>query len=201
MAGKRAATTTALAARTAVRQRQLTAANGVPLYAVADTVAKKELAKNAIVAEGKLAKLWESAKAENSPVHKAGVDGLGALSGVVSYESINAMVRYIGDKWPKFGENSDYWQSIPHLILGIVVYWGELLSRKRQPKDGSPVFAGFGRQVVSEWAKVFMLLGASNLFRAIRVRRADAKRAAEEHTAALAELAKVKADLAKLQGS
>jgi hypothetical protein len=46
-----------------------------------------------------------------------------------------------------------------------------------------------------------MLLGASNLFRAIRVRRADAKRAAEEHTAALAELAKVKADLAKLQGS
>lgn len=187
----------------AQRQRAVTSALGVPVsvpgYALAADVATQTLANNVVVAETKLAKLWEAAKNQQSPVHKAGVDGLGAFAGVLSFESINAAIRYIGDKWNYVGDNVDYFQSLPHLILGIVVYWGELMTRKRPSKDGPPVFASFPREVASEWAKVFMLLGTTNLLRAMRVRRGDAKKAAENHTAALAELAKVKAELEKLK--
>lgn len=193
-------TSTSLGRVSAQRTRAVTSAMGVPtMTSIAAKVAADTLASNIVGTEAKLAKLWESAKANESPVRKAGVDGLGALTGVVSFEGINWMVRYIGDKWAYVGENVDYFQSIPHLVLGIVVYWGELVTRRKGTKDGPPIFASFPREVASEWAKVFMLLGTTNLLRAMRVRRSDAKKAAENHTAALAELAKVKAELDKLK--
>ena len=191
---------TSMGRMSAQRTRAVTTAMAMPtMTSVAAKVAADTLASSVVNAEAKLAKLWESAKANESPIRKAGVDGLGALGGVVSFEGINWMVRYIGDKWSYVGENVDYFQSIPHLVLGITVYWAELVTRKKGTKDGPPIFASFPREVASEWAKVFMLLGTTNLLRAMRVRRMDAKKAAENHTAALAELAKVKAELSKLK--
>lgn len=180
------------------RSRQITSTNGVPV-SVATQVQMDTLATNAVVAENKLKALWESAKNKTHPAHKAGVDGLSAAVGVLSFEGLNAMVRWIGDKWAFVGENVDYFQSLPHLVLGIVAYWGELLTRKKPTKDGPPIFPSFTREVMSEWGKVFMLLGAANLFRALRVRRADAKKAAKEKTQTEAELARVKSELANVQ--
>lgn len=108
------------------------------------------------------------------------------------------MVRYLGDKFPLIGDSVDYMQSLPHLIIGIVAYWGELLTRRKPTKDGPPSWPSMPREIASEWAKVFILLGAANLLRALRLRRKDSKLAADELLAIKAELSQARAQLAKL---
>lgn len=177
--------TTAIAARNPTRM--------VPNVVV--DAAMSQMADRAVASQNAVAKLWEKTRDHNSVPHKAATDIGGSLLGVVSFEGINWMVRYLGDKFPIIEQSQDYLQSIPHLIIGIVTYWAELLTRKKPTKDGPPIWPSMPREIASEWAKVFILLGAANLLRAMRVRRKDSKLASDELIALRAELAKAKAQL------
>jgi len=160
--------------------------------------AMSSMADRAVANQTMVAKLWEKTRDQNSTPHKAATDIGGSLLGVVSFEGINWMVRYLGDKFPLIGDSVDYMQSLPHLIIGIVAYWGELLTRRKPTKDGPPSWPSMPREIASEWAKVFILLGAANLLRALRLRRKDSKLAADELLAIKAELSQARAQLAKL---
>lgn len=144
-------------------------------------------------------KLFTMAKDKNSRVHVAGVDMAGSLLGVLSFESLNWLLRKLEEIFPSFAENSDLWQSLPHLVLGMAVYWGELLTRTPDAQ-GLKVFPSMPREIAHEWSKAFTLLGASNLWRALRVRRRDAKTAMQQKVAYEAEIANLNAKVAELQG-
>lgn len=174
-------------------------AAGQEFAAVAADAALASVADVAVSAQEKVRKLWDQAKDQTSKTHTATVDMAGSIVGVLSFESLNWMVRYLGEKFEAIGGSVDYWQSIPHLCLGLVAYWGELLTRKTPGKDGAPIWPSMPRLIASEWAKVFILLGAHNLIRALRVRRKDAKLTQDQLVAAQAELAKAKAQLAALE--
>lgn len=169
------------------------------MSAKAQAAAIETATESALTANERLRKLYESAKDRTSRTHKATVDLGGSLAGVLSFEGLNLLVRWMGEKFPSVGENVDYWQSLPHLVIGICAYWGELLTRKKSGKDGQPAWPSMTREIASEWAKVFMILGAANLARALRVRRRDAKQAQERLVDAEAEVSKLKAQLAELQ--
>lgn len=169
------------------------------MTAQVQTAAIQSAAESAMQAQDRLKKLYDSAKDKTSRTHKATVDLGGSMVGILSFEGLNWMVRWMGEKFPAIGESVDYWQSIPHLVIGICAYWGELLTRKKASKDGGPAWPSMPREIASEWAKVFILLGAANLARALRVRRRDAKQAAERLVDAESEVAKLKAQLADLQ--
>lgn len=175
--------------------RAQTRAAAGDLAAVAADAALASVADVAVAAQDKVKKLWDQAKTQNGKANKATVDMAGSITGVLSFEGLNWMVRYLGEKFEAIGGSVDYWQSIPHLVIGLVAYWGELLTRKSPVKDGAPIWPSMPRQIASEWAKVFILLGAHNLIRALRVRRKDAKLAADQLVAVQAELAKAKAQL------
>ena len=179
----------------ALRAQTRTAA--ADLAAVATDAAMATIADSAVAAQEKVKKLWEQAKDQTSKTHTATVDTAGSIVGVLSFEGLNWMIRYLGEKFTTIGGSVDYWQSLPHLVIGLVAYWGELLTRKTPNKDGAPIWPSMPRLIASEWAKVFILLGAHNLLRALRVRRKDAKLAAEQLVAAQAELAAAKAQLAQ----
>jgi len=144
-------------------------------------------------------KLLTMAKDKNSRVHVAGVDMAGSLAGVLSFEGINWLLRKLEDIFPSFAENTDLWQSLPHLVIGMAVYWGELLTRTPDAQ-GLKVFPSMPREIAHEWSKAFTLLGASNLWRALRVRRRDAKTAMQQKVAYEAEIANLNAKVAELQG-
>lgn len=144
-------------------------------------------------------KLYTMAKDKNSRVHVAGVDMAGSLAGVLSFEAINWLLRKLEDIFPSFAENSDIWQSLPHLVIGKAVYWGELLTRSPDAA-GLKVFPSMPREIAHEWSKAFTLLGASNLWRALRVRRRDAKSAMAQKVAYEAEIANLNAKVTELQG-
>lgn len=150
------------------------------------------------VSSQNLAKLLDKAKDKNSRVHVAGVDLAGNLSGVLSFEGINWLLRKLEDIFPSFAENTDLWQSLPHLIIGMAVYWGELLTRKPDAQ-GLKIFPSMPREFAHEWSKAFTLLGAANLWRALRVRRRDAKTALQQKVAYEAEIANLNAKNAELQ--
>lgn len=130
---------------------------------------------------------------------------LGAASlALVSTELINVLVRKIGDwsgrdSW--FSRNLDYNQSIPHLVIGSLVYIGGMLKRdENRPPDLTV-------EMVREFGKLFALLGLSNLARAVRVRWEEKKDANKEAGAAVvraqaleAENAALKAKLQSLGG-
>lgn len=143
-------------------------------------------------------KLLSMAKDKNSRVHVAGVDLAGSLGGVLTFEGINWLLRKLEDIFPSFAENSDLWQSLPHLVVGMAVYWGELLTRTPDAQ-GLKVFPSMPREIAHEWSKAFTLLGASNFWRALRVRRRDAKSAMQQKVAYEAEIANLNAKLAELQ--
>lgn len=175
--------------------RAQTRAAASDLAAVATDAALASVADVAVAAQDKVKKLWDQARDKTSKTHTATVDMAGSIVGVLSFESLNWMIRYLGTKFEAVGGSVDYWQSIPHLVIGLVAYWGELLTRKSSAPGGAPVWPSMPRQIASEWAKVFILLGAHNLIRALRVRRKDAKLAADQLVAVQAELAKAKAQL------
>lgn len=189
LARRRSGTTDHMSVRAAAKQ----------LREVATDAAMASVADAAVFSQEKLKKLYDTTRDRTSKTHTATVDMAGSILGVLSFESLNWMVRYIGEKVDLVGSSVDYWQSIPHLVLGLATYWGELLTRKTAPKDGAPVWPSMPRLVLSEWAKVFMLLGMHNLVRALRVRRKDAKLAQDQLVAVQAELAKAREQLAALQ--
>lgn len=138
--------------------------------------------------------LYEAARKNQSRGHVAGKDLGGQLIGVLSYEGLNYVMRRIADWSPKFAENIDIYQSLPHLCIGIIAYWWELLTRKPDA-TGKNIFPGLKREVASEWAKAFSLLGANNLWRAMRVRRGDTTKTLADLKAAQLELEALKAEL------
>lgn len=165
----------------------------------ASNAALDAVASAAISTQDKLKKLYATANSANSKTNQVVVDGIGGVGSVLSFEAANWVIRKIGDKLPSMQENIDLWQSVPHLAIGLVLYIGELWTRKTGADGAAPVFAGMPRQLLSEWSKTFALLGMSNLFRALRVRRRDAKKAATELQAANAELERLKARVAELE--
>lgn len=188
-----------MTALTRSRASQAEATSLNTMAAKAQNAALASVAEHAVQQEGKLKRLYTTALDKNSRVHKAGVDLGGSIAGVLSFEGLNLMIRYLGDKWPAMGQSIDYWQSLPHLCIGIVAYWGELLTRKKIGKDGAPAWPSMTREIFSEWSKVFILLGASNLIRALRVRRQEGKTAAARLAEAEAEVARLNQQLADLK--
>lgn len=170
------------------------AAEGPSMLAGTRTVAMQA----ARMSSQSVEKLLTMAKDKNSRVHVAGIDMAGSLAGVLSFEAINWLLRKLEDIFPSFAENTDLWQSLPHLILGMAVYWGELLTRTPD-SQGLKVFPSMPREIAHEWSKAFTLLGASNLWRALRVRRRDAKSAMQQKVAYEAEIANLNAKVAELQ--
>lgn len=162
--------------------------------------AMNSVAGQVVDAEVKLKKWWDKAQEHNSTATEAGVDALGSVGGLISFEGMNAMLRYLGDKFPNaIGENIDYWQSVPHLTLGVVGYLAEMFTREKATKNGPPILTSFPRRVAKEWSKAFILLGAVNLWRAVRVRGGDAKKQATEAAAVAAQLAAANAEIAKIR--
>ncbi len=122
---------------------------------------------------------------------------LGAASlALVSTELINVLVRKIGDwsgsdSW--FSRNLDYNQSIPHLVIGSLVYIGGMLKRdENRPPDLTV-------EMVREFGKLFALLGLSNLARAVRIRWEEKKEANKEAGAAVVKAQALEAENAALK--
>lgn len=166
--------------------------------AVMEKVNSRQMATTAAKSVAALDSLYKKAKDNQSRIHVASVDMGGSIAGILSFEGLNWVMRRIGDWSPKFAENIDYYQSLPHLVIGLVVYWAELLTRKPDA-NGSKIFPSMPREIAHEWSKVFTLLGASNLWRALRVRSKDAKKRITEIDAIKAENEALKAKLVKYE--
>lgn len=186
--GKAPVTASALAlANQKALERQAMALDKAAQAAVQGVSTRKRLLSKAGASEA-LEKLYNKAVDKNSRVHVATVDGIGNIVGVISFESINWLLRKLEKIWPGFAENSDYWQSLPHVVIGMIVYWVELLTRKQDAR-GLRIFPSMPREIAHEWSKAFALLGATNLWRALRVRRKDTKSMLEQIAALQAEVA------------
>lgn len=169
--------------------------------AIATTAAAQVAKKGADAADRMAASaesLYNAAKKNQSRVHVGFKDLGGAITSVLSFEALNYLVRKIGDWSPAVAENIDVYQSLPQLIIGIIVYFGELLTRKKDA-TGAKIFPSLGREFTSEWAKAFAVLGANNLWRALSVRRKDKAKQLAALTAANLELEALKAELAALK--
>ena len=131
----------------------------------------------------KLDKLVEKMLAKETRSHRIAVDFGGGMIAQVSTELINYLVRLAGE-WSHNGwaaKNVDILQGAPHLILGVGMYFGEMMSRKNGKPPSMP------QELFSEFAKLFSQLGFSNLVRALRVRYNDGKRKAADYDAVVAE--------------
>lgn len=118
----------------------------------------------------KLTKLEAMVRSKNTVGHRVVVDlGGGALANVTT-ELLNWGLRALG-RWSQDGwwaRNEDILQGLPHFVLGLMGYIGEVAMRGGK-------LPSMKREVFSEFAKLFSTLGAANLFRAIRLRSKDAK--------------------------
>ncbi len=143
-----------------------------------------------------IVKQMKTAEERMANGHKIKVDFGGGVAAQVSTELMNLGVRALADWMPEswVGQNSDYLQGGPHIMLGLGVYILEMATRK---KNTMPTTT---REVISEAAKVFGNLGFSNVVRALRVRYADGKQSQVDMAALRAEKAsleqKLKAALA-----
>lgn len=143
-----------------------------------------------------IVKQMKTAEERMASGHKVKVDFGGGVAAQVSTELMNLGVRALADWMPEswVGQNSDYLQGGPHIMLGLGVYILEMATRK---KNTMPTTT---REVISEAAKVFGNLGFSNVVRALRVRYLDGKQSQVDMAALRAEKAsleqKLKAALA-----
>lgn len=186
--GQTPVTSSALAvANLAAQQRQAMALDTAAKAALEGVKTRKKLISTAAASEA-LEKLYTKALDKTSRVHVAAVDGIGNIAGVISFESINWLLRKLEKYSPGFAENTDYWQSLPHVVIGLIVYWVELLTRKQDAR-GLRVFPSMPREVAHEWSKAFTLLGVTNLWRALKVRRKDQKSLLDQIAALQAEVA------------
>ncbi|MFO0572376.1 MAG: hypothetical protein U1A78_00115 [Polyangia bacterium] len=129
---------------------------------------------------------------KESKSHRVAVDLGGGTIAQVSTELINWGVRAIGS-WSKdgfFAHNVDLLQGLPHFVLGLGVYMGEMATRK-DPTERGTELVSVRREVISEASKLFAQLGFSNLVRALRVRYADGKSLAVNYEGLRAENAEL----------
>ena len=147
----------------------------------------------------RLARFKEAVLAKESKAHRVAVDFGGGVVAQVSMELMNWAIRAIG-RWSKDGfwaNNVDLLQGAPHFVLGLGVYFSEMLTRS-EPKGGGE-WVTPTREVISEASKIFGQLGFSNLMRAMRVRWGDAKARDTALAAVVQEKAALEAKLAALQ--
>ena len=137
---------------------------------------------------------------KESKAHRVAIDFGGGVVAQASTELMNWGFRALG-KWSKDGfwaNNVDLLQGAPHFVLGMGLYFAEMITRP-EPKGGGE-WVTPTREVISEASKIFGQLGFSNLMRAIRVRWSDSTKREIAYQAVAQEKAQLEAKLAQLQG-
>ena len=138
---------------------------------------------------------------KESKAHRVAIDFGGGVVAQASTELMNWGIRAIG-RWSKDGfwaNNVDLLQGAPHFVLGLGLYFAEMLTRN-DPKGGGE-WVTPTREVISEASKIFGQLGFSNLMRAMRVRWGDGKKREVAYQAIAQEKAQLEAKLAAMQPS
>ena len=136
---------------------------------------------------------------KESKAHRVAIDFGGGVVAQASTELMNWGIRAIG-RWSKDGfwaNNVDLLQGAPHFVLGLGLYFAEMLTRS-DPKGGGE-WVTPTREVISEASKIFGQLGFSNLMRAMRVRWGDGKKREVAYQAIAQEKAQLEAKLAQIQ--
>ena len=136
---------------------------------------------------------------KESKAHRVAIDFGGGVVAQASTELMNWGFRALG-KWSGDGfwaNNVDLLQGAPHFVLGMGLYFAEMITRP-EPKGGGE-WVTPTREVISEASKIFGQLGFSNLMRAIRVRWSDSNKREIAYQAVAQEKAKLEAQLAQLQ--
>ena len=136
---------------------------------------------------------------KESKAHRVAIDFGGGVVAQASTELMNWGIRAIG-RWSKDGfwaNNVDLLQGAPHFVLGLGLYFAEMLTRS-DPKGGGE-WVTPTREVISEASKIFGQLGFSNLMRAMRVRWGDGKKREVAYQAIAQEKAALESKLAALQ--
>ena len=136
---------------------------------------------------------------KESKAHRVAIDFGGGVVAQASTELMNWGIRAIG-RWSKDGfwaNNVDLLQGAPHFVLGLGLYFAEMLTRN-DPKGGGE-WVTPTREVISEASKIFGQLGFSNLMRAMRVRWGDGKKREVAYQAIAQEKAQLEAKLAQYQ--
>jgi len=137
---------------------------------------------------------------KESKAHRVAIDFGGGVVAQASTELMNWGFRALG-KWSRDGfwaNNVDLLQGMPHFMLGMGIYFAEMITRP-EPKGGGE-WVTPTREVISEASKIFGQLGFSNLMRAIRVRWSDSNKREIAYQAVAQEKAQLEARLAQLQG-
>ncbi len=136
---------------------------------------------------------------KESKAHRVAIDFGGGVVAQASTELMNWGIRAVG-RWSKDGfwaNNVDLLQGAPHFVLGLGLYFAEMLTRN-DPKGGGE-WVTPTREVISEASKIFGQLGFSNLMRAMRVRWGDGKKREVAYQAIAQEKAQLESKLAALQ--
>lgn len=145
----------------------------------------------------KIFKEWERQLKENTKTRIWTVDLGGGTIAQVSTELINwgirAAGRWSGDGW--WARQNDLLQSLPHVVLGSLVYIAELATRA----DPAKMMPSATRAVVSEASKLFAQLGFSKLVAAVRARYVDGQAATADVAAMRAEIDSLKAKNKQLE--
>ena len=148
---------------------------------------------------GRIEKFKAAVLRKESKAHRVAIDFGGGVVAQASTELMNWGIRAIG-RWSKDGfwaNNVDLLQGAPHFVLGLGLYFAEMLTRN-DPKGGGE-WVTPTREVISEASKIFGQLGFSNLVRAMRVRWGDSKARDVALAAVVQEKAALEAKLAALQ--
>ncbi len=148
---------------------------------------------------GRIEKFKAAVLRKESKAHRVAIDFGGGVVAQASTELMNWGIRAIG-RWSKDGfwaNNVDLLQGAPHFVLGLGLYFAEMLTRN-DPKGGGE-WVTPTREVISEASKIFGQLGFSNLMRAMRVRWGDGKKREVAYQAIAQEKAQLEAKLAQIQ--
>ena len=149
---------------------------------------------------GRIERFRAAVLRKESKAHRVAIDFGGGVVAQASTELMNWGFRALG-KWSKDGfwaNNVDLLQGAPHFVLGMGLYFAEMITRP-EPKGGGE-WVTPTREVISEASKIFGQLGFSNLMRAIRVRWSDSNKREIAYQAVAQEKAQLEAKLAQLQG-
>ena len=149
--------------------------------------------------QSRIEKFKTAVMRKESKAHRVAIDFGGGVVAQASTELMNWGIRAIG-RWSKDGfwaNNVDLLQGAPHFVLGLGLYFAEMLTRN-DPKGGGE-WVTPTREVISEASKIFGQLGFSNLMRAMRVRWGDGKKREVAYQAIAQEKAALESKLAALQ--
>jgi hypothetical protein len=149
--------------------------------------------------QSRIEKFKTAVMRKESKAHRVAIDFGGGVVAQASTELMNWGIRAVG-RWSKDGfwaNNVDLLQGAPHFVLGLGLYFAEMLTRN-DPKGGGE-WVTPTREVISEASKIFGQLGFSNLMRAMRVRWGDGKKREVAYQAIAQEKAQLESKLAALQ--